>query len=509
MKFKAFIFFIIFSFVSVISVFSQVSVSPENDFYVIANGWHLKGYVEELPQLKPYPINVIKKILNSVAVCGEESEEIKAKELYESIFGKEWHVSTSFGFSERISKDEITTEMDNLEFFDGKLGFFGDVEVNNLFSIGYDLSFYGFNTNVDFENILPKFVADTRKHRFNKLSFDINSFGINLDFNGIFAFGSENTYVTAGLNKLGYGPFLSGDIILDSSSVQFMNFTFNHSSKYFDFSQVFGVIGAEELNNTGFFDLRKFFSFHSLRVPLFSPKLSISYYEAVVFGENFMPSYFMPVPYVIIGNVSGFNENLMAGLLLEWIPFDCVKVTSNLMIDDFAPKKILKLKFDSGLRTALQTGLIYTPIDSLCDMISVNYTLVTPYTYTWYDQGEYDYNFRNYTNMGNCIGSNLPPNSDRVYLALNFKPSKKVSIRTISALARHGNAYESLTDEEVIAISEKTNYSDGSVNMTDMGLDTANDYTNFLTQDHIMYLIQGGINIDYNFELNKYGKFLF
>ncbi|MBQ1181346.1 MAG: hypothetical protein IIX63_04435, partial [Treponema sp.] len=40
-------------------------------------------------------------------------------------------------------------------------------------------------------------------------------------------------------------------------------------------------------------------------------------------------------------------------------------------------------------------------------------------------------------------------------------------------------------------------------------LDTANDYTNFLTQDNIMYLIQGGINIDYNLALNKAGKIIF
>ena len=501
--------FLLCFFLSVFSVTAQVSVSPEHDFYSMANGWLLKGYVKQLPQIKPYPVNVIKKILNEVAVCGNTTEEDKAKILYEEIFNKKWNLSIALGFSENISKDEITTEMNNSEFYDGEFSFFGDTEINELFSVGYDLSFYGFNTNVDFENILPKFVSESRKQRFKNLSFSIKDFGVNLDLNGNVAFGNEKTYVTAGLNKLGFGSFPTGDIILNSSSFQSLNLNFNHISKYFEYSQIFGVIGAAELNKTNTFTMNKFFSFHSLKVPLFDSKFSISYYESVVFGNTFMPGYLMPVPYVILGNVSGFNENLMAGLMLEWIPFPCLKIISNLMIDDFNPKKVLKLDFNSGIRNAFQTGMIYTPLESMCDMISVNYTLVTPYTYTWYDASSDKFNYGDYTNMGICLGSKLPPNSDRVYLALKFSPSKNVSINTISTLARHGNAYESLTDEEVCSISSEKICSDGSLQMTDKGLDTANDYTNFLTQDNVMYLIQGGINIDYNLALNKAGKIIF
>ena len=143
--------FLLCFFLSVFSVTAQVSVSPEHDFYSMANGWLLKGYVKQLPQIKPYPVNVIKKILNEVAVCGNTTEEDKAKILYEEIFNKKWNLSIALGFSENISKDEITTEMNNSEFYDGEFSFFGDTEINNLFSLGYDLSFYGFNTNVDFE----------------------------------------------------------------------------------------------------------------------------------------------------------------------------------------------------------------------------------------------------------------------------------------------------------------------------------------------------------------------
>ena len=96
--------FLLCFFLSVFSVTAQVSVSPEHDFYSMANGWLLKGYVKQLPQIKPYPINVIKKILNEVAVCGNTTEEDKAKILYEEIFNKKWNLSIALGFSENISK---------------------------------------------------------------------------------------------------------------------------------------------------------------------------------------------------------------------------------------------------------------------------------------------------------------------------------------------------------------------------------------------------------------------
>ena len=41
-----------------------------------------------------------------------------------------------------------------------------------------------------------------------------------------------------------------------------------------------GVIGAAELNKTNTFTMNKFFSFHSLKVPLFDSKFSNAYSHA-------------------------------------------------------------------------------------------------------------------------------------------------------------------------------------------------------------------------------------
>ena len=53
--------FIVFS----LPLFAQISVNPQNEFYSDAASWYLKGYVDSLPQVKPYPAAVIKEILEN------------------------------------------------------------------------------------------------------------------------------------------------------------------------------------------------------------------------------------------------------------------------------------------------------------------------------------------------------------------------------------------------------------------------------------------------------------
>lgn len=502
------IFLSIFLSFLIIPLFAQVSINTEHQFYIIAQSWQVKGLIEKLPQVKPYPLNVVKDILETVINSDNEEEKLKANILYKDIFNKPFTVSNKVSFTDHIKKNKETEKIETTEFFEGNILLYGNYLYKDKLSLGYNFSVYGMNTNINIDTILPKFITENKKQKVGHLFVDFNNFGLNFDANGILHYGSKNTYLSLGFNNLAYGPFFSGDIVLNSTAFQFFNIAFNHSNKYFDYYQVLGLLGNENLSKTKY-NFDKFFAFHSFRVPLFTPKLMLSYYEVSVFGNGFNPSYIMPVPYIILGNVSGFNENLMAGFLLEWNPVNCIKTSLSVLVDDFDPKSILKLKFDSGLRTALQFGALYTPSDSICQFASVNYTLVTPYTYTWYDVSSEEYNYNDYTNIGIPIGSKLPPNTDRVSLVFSFNPLKNLTIRTMSTLARHANAYESLTDEEVLSLSGKNYLSDGSVKMNDNGLETATEYTNFLNQNNIMYLIQGGISVGYGFDLKNAGKINF
>ena len=89
---------LVFAGVLMTSLFSQVSVNPEDSFYSDSLNWYLKGYVEKLPQLKPYPVNVIKGILSEVIEKGEEVEKAKAEEYYFSIFGEKFHIESDSAY---------------------------------------------------------------------------------------------------------------------------------------------------------------------------------------------------------------------------------------------------------------------------------------------------------------------------------------------------------------------------------------------------------------------------
>ena len=128
-----------------------------------------------------------------------------------------------------------------------------------------------------------------------------------------------------------------------------------------------------------------------------------------------------------------------------------------------------------------------------------------PYTFTS-DADSSGYNLRDYTNFGIGMGSRLPPNSDIVSLKVNFEPLPGLKIGTKTSFMRHGNSYESLTDEEVLSLfSEGSDVlpSDGSLYMSDRETESATEHTNFLTQEHLMYVIQAGVNASYEHRIRK------
>ena len=69
------IIFIITSLMCVfVNLYAQVSLNPNDDFYKDAKKWETKGIVSWLPQIRPYSINTVKKILAEVKENGDESD---------------------------------------------------------------------------------------------------------------------------------------------------------------------------------------------------------------------------------------------------------------------------------------------------------------------------------------------------------------------------------------------------------------------------------------------------
>ena len=79
MKKNFFLLLFIFFFFSINNIFSQVSVDPNNDFYLDAQGWLSKGYIDYLPQLKPYSPAIIEEIL---LVVKDVEDKVYTRDLF-------------------------------------------------------------------------------------------------------------------------------------------------------------------------------------------------------------------------------------------------------------------------------------------------------------------------------------------------------------------------------------------------------------------------------------------
>ncbi len=503
--------FVFFMSVLVLRSFAQVSVDPEEEFYADAVGWYLKGYIDSLPVLKPYPLNIVRTMLSAVAEVEDSSEAEKARGYSEKYFGKAWKVFLGAKSDIKLKQIEWGSNgkkptYQNDGIFSGIVNFSSDVELGKKIGFGYSTNFLIENSGLEFSDVLPRYLTNSSQNKIKDFYFPTDKIEFMADMNGNMTFGDESMFGVIGFNKLGYGLYQNDSNVLNPTAYQSLNTSFNYIGKTVSYTHALMALGARNLKDKNVYSLGKFMAFHALRFSFLKNALSFSIFESAVFGNGFVPFYLMPTPFVVIANVSGFNDNVFFGTGVEWKLLPCVAFTADVYIDDTKLGKLIKLKPDeSATRCAFKTGLIYTPLNSPCSMISLDYSLVTPYTYTFFTTQDSSYNLHDYTNYGINLGSNLPPNSDRVALRISFKPLKGLKIFSDTALIRHGNAYESLSDEEVISLFTGTDniVSDGGIGMSTKGLDSALSRTGFLKQPNISYVVQAGLSSSYEFSFKN------
>ncbi|MBD5399183.1 MAG: hypothetical protein HDR57_00905 [Treponema sp.] len=511
-KLKRHIFTIfLFAFLSLLPVFAQVSVDTEDDFYTDATAWFLKGYIQSLPQLKPYPINIINDLLDEVIANAPQAEQVIAEYYKDKYFSKKISASSDTNANIKLkfldSGSEEIERFTHNEFFSENIAVAGDIPINEKAGIAFDLSGRVYYSRVPSENVFPlyTFGNDINKKNALKINADKVDFALNPNF--IATFGKQNLYATIGMNKTGFGLFQDDGLIMNPSTYQAINATINYQGKYVSISRYLGLLAADKEDGSFGYSARKFISFHSMKIPIPKAHISFSLYESIIISKPFNPVYLWPIPYCAAANLLKFDENVISGLNFEWKPLHGIAILMDFIIDDIENvKSLFKLKLnDAGIRTGFKMGFIYAPFDSACNFLSLNYTLITPYTYTRYAQSDDKYHYLDYTNFGMSLGSNLPPNSDRVNLTIHFKPMPNFKVQTFSSFIRHANSYESLSPEEAIQIP--SGYpSNGSISADTRGFDSVKNVTGFLKQDTTMYIVQAGTFLEYEFILKKAGR---
>ncbi|MCR5217506.1 hypothetical protein [Treponema sp.] len=533
---KKFLVFILSIFISA-EVFAQMSVNPQHEFYSYAQGWYLKGYVESLPPLRPYPVSKIKEILTSVLEKTEDEgvtddDFLIASRLYEELTGKSFHVVMESDFT--VTRDITDDGNEELDSDTNKLlciypSVQGDLTFKSDFvSMGYKLGFAARNAK-DESDFLPAYTHS--EHDSIQDPASVGPANVYLDVDDVISIGYNNLYLQAGIYRSGYGTFIGQGLALNDSTYHAGNLSFTYMGDLFTYAQQISVIGATTSYNGDNLSPNKVLAFHQISFKPFS-FLEVAYYESIVYGKRFDLSYALPVPYMVAQGVGGCSDNLQMGLKFDVRPYKELLWTTDIYVDDFSVNDIVKLNIDAKYRIAFQTGLLYTPSNSFCDNLSLNYTLITPYTYShWqYDSDSVasisagTVNYQDYTNSGIQMGANIPPNSDAINMSITFSPlkSRNLSFVLHTNYIRHGNVSESLTDEEALRylLADAGVYAtDGSANQHSMyetssgkssgdHVDTAWNALNYLSQDHQMYIIQCGADAEYKFPVSKKGRSL-
>ena len=420
------------------TLFAQVAADPYDYFYDDLVVWETMGLVNNLPAARPYPLQLVKSILDQVITKGDATQRQIAETHYKRIFGR----ALSIGFKTGAAIDSYNSfkQLDVSLAID--LNFFMSKNVSASASVD------GWATNkLRSEELIPKGQGSTKD--IVEDNAKAGPMWILPSVNSSIAIGTPDYYLNAGLMRGSWGPFHYDGIVVGPQALHTGQLDFAFYQNPWGLNVSLYTLSATADDNPDKYYPEKFVSIHSIDYHPYE-WLSVSLLESVIFGGRFDPLYILPLsPYMISQGNTGFADNNYIGGMFTVKPIEGLKIDGVLNADDLSFNDLVKLKFDTKWRIAGQIGASYAPRKSgLFTLISLNYTMVTPYTYSHKGTDDLDAsepNYQNYTQAGESFGAALDPNSDRVNLKIKLRPLEDVDVDIVGTLIRHANVNEDMT----------------------------------------------------------------
>ncbi|MBN1797271.1 MAG: hypothetical protein JW822_01750 [Spirochaetales bacterium] len=487
---------------------AQLVSDPNDTLYTWISIWEEKGYLNNLPPLRPYPIQLVKKLLQQVQEVGNEQEAELAGNYLQQIdvslgddipdrslpaplnFAIENQTWTAF---EEHRNDAMVSlilqgSICDLVSFSGRASWGGSVETDG---------FYG----PEWMNIID----EAKSGGGNEMIFGMKAWAKNLGLGGM-TVGSSDVYFQAGLMRSSFGPFFENGVVIGPQCPAAGHFSFNYIADWITVSSVMLVLHPryywDDVNHV--IDslstiYEKYLVVHSY---IFNPWdwFEFGILQSVVYGGRFNPVYLLPFAHMFYTQqLYGDDDSSFLGLYMKFrLPLN-IQLKFMCYLDDFNTDTFFGTDGRSGPfsldnaqnKVALQAGLTWAPDMDILKRIRVDYLMVTPYTYTHNEN--YEINYLSYTHVGEGVGTILEPNSDQITVNafLQFAPWCNTTLQ--ARFARHGNASE---DE---AHGDGSYYDDGFDDDTDQPTFIAP--ARFLTQDVIEYVFQLGCDLDFVFGL--------
>ncbi len=496
-----------------VAVFALNITDPLADIYDDVQVWYEAGLVYEVPSLRPYPAQVMVKVLEDVIEnSATPAAERKRAEAYlteltgtdiDLVWGGEAQLKS--GEDEEylwgILGIEYNTWFNDYIALNGEWLAMGKYEGTGYYAAGEKSPLDSFDDNAE---------ANIKGRTIELRQILTNSFSV----------GTDSLYLQAGIHRSSYGPVFDNGAVLGG---------YAHSAPTFDVvydnGGMFGLTTTYmDLTATDYYgDVYDPYPDKHMVMQTYTYRpndwMEFEFLQTIVYGNRFDLTYFVPFSFLFYNqNFTGYEDNSLMGLSMALDLPNMIGVNSMLYIDDAHFNDLIRGNFETMFKAAIETEVTWTPMQDYLRRVSLDYLAIMPYTFAHksdrYDDeiypssnaAEYEAwlsenaNYLNYTTYGEALGAVLDPNSDRLTLKYSMRPLPELDVSFIGRMIRHGNPSE----DEANTVHDI--YNDGTI--FDDGYDENEDHSfkefKFLTQDAIEYTLVGGFDATYTFDLEPH-----
>lgn len=408
----------------------SLPVDPSDDIYRYLDLWRKKGYIVSLPAIRPYPHQVLINLLGQVENCGNSEARKNARSFLAKL----------------VNKPQVFAVSPYQESFISKAGHYSgtgvDFSADGLLKPWLSISARGGglleSNSLISEDVLPYGVRLERDMHHHGDEAKIGNFEANPAMVSIVAFGTEEFYFQTGFNRTAFGPFLGDSVVVSEDAPHAGHFSLTWNGKKANFTKLLLALTAQTNSGTGVYN-QKYLSLTSLDWQ-FASWGQIGYVGSIVYGGYLDPVYFIPLTDLMYQTlVQGDKSNSHIGLygslyLPAYLTWDLIFYADDLHFND-----IVTFNWNTRWKFVLQSALSWSPGGRIFKDLGLEYTMVTPYTYThpahsyeivgvedtW---GPATVNYLNYTHAGQNLGVSLPPNSMRLVFKSWLTPSPELGL---------------------------------------------------------------------------------
>jgi hypothetical protein len=513
---------------------AQTTLADPNDpIYADIDAWATKGLLKNLPRLRPYTMTMTLGLLKDVAATGSV-EDVAEAQRYIAIL-RDYAVHPRADVRADAALSSSSGNKDAVMAAPG-------LALNSLIGDHLGLSArmdVWLTHGTEVSSLAPYGQAYDRDFLYGSGSGLGGSTEVCQDLVSDTTYGDENLGVQAGYMRGSWGPIYDDGIVIGPQSPESGQLTFSWRSPTLTFDTGFFMLQQGWSDSTNLKDSEgdliglnsgKYLMIHGLN---WAPNgwLELGICESIVWTDRIEPLYFIPFSeYFISHSYSNYTDKAHVGFSASFYLPESLKLDLVTYIDDlnFATG-ILEGNWDTKWKLATQACLSWAPESSVVQRVSLDYTAVLPYMYTYeYDEtgsdasGNHYFGANAYTNGGQNIGPDLEPNSDRITLQAKSKTIDGVQASGILRLIRHGNAsagvngYNSSTsasgdasgdlgDPGVINIGTPANPVYTWIFQGGYNTGTWPLYLRFLTQSVLQITMQAGFGVDYTRHIDNLG----